>query len=356
MVFPYGGVRRSARLPAFCLFIGLLTQPIVSQAHFLFLPTAQAGHESHPFGNFEKNHHDFIGDFFYSNDWERLRFLGELQISREERDMERLQVGWRASSESSLWFGRFHSPISLWNTEHHHGRYLETSVGRPTIVEFEDNGGPLPVHLTGLLLESTHPVGDGVIQIDTAVASGPKFENQLEPIDVIRKPRFNDLALALRAVFRPEITRDTRYGLMFAQTRIPAKDLSFNKVLQNVVGFATILDLDPLRVLGEAFRIDHRVLDGSPNVWPSYSAGYAQLEYKIAPGAWTAYARFEGISTNLNPDYRAAFPDLAKQKHILGLRWDFYRNQALKLQVDRITQFDGPTSRGVEIQWSALFP
>ena len=351
--------RRAARLPRALLLscsAWLLVQPVPLAAHFLFLPTIWAADETHPFGAADRHQWDAIGDFFYSDDWERLRFLGELQVSRNEQDMERLQVGWRIDPEASLWFGRFHNPISLWNTEHHHGRYLETSVGRPRIVEFEDQGGPLPVHLTGLLLESSHAMGEGAIQLDAAVASGPRFDGALGPIDVIRSPRFNKLALTARVAFRPDATRDTRYGFMLASTTMPAKGLAFEEIQQNTAGFSFIHEMDRLRVLGEAFRINHRVTRGNGATWPSYWAGYGQVEYKLSPNVWTSYVRLEGASSHLTADYRDAFPDLSKDRELVGVRWDFYRNQALKLQLAREAPLAGPVSRGVQIQWSALFP
>jgi len=279
-----------------------------------------------------------------------------LQVSRHESDTERLQVGWRIGPEASLWFGRFHNPISLWNTEHHHGRYLETSVGRPRIVEFEDKGGPLPVHLTGLLLESSHPIGEGAVQLDAAVASGPQFDGTLQPIDVIRSPRFNKLALTARIAFRPDVTRDTRYGFMLATTTIPASRLAFEEIQQNTAAFSFIQEVDRLRILSEVFRINHRVTQGSGAAWPSYWAGYAQTEYKLAPGVWTAYIRLEAVSSHLTADYRDAFPNLSKDRELIGVRWDFYRNQALKLQLGREATLAGPVSHGIQIQWSALFP
>ena len=58
-----------------------------------------------------------------------------------------------------LWLGRFHQPASAWDTEHHHGRYLQTAITRPAIENWEDEEGLIPQHITGALLESRRPLG-----------------------------------------------------------------------------------------------------------------------------------------------------------------------------------------------------
>src|SRR5437879_3242980 len=84
--------------------VGVLTAFPVSAGEFMFMPTVayiqtpKSVHEP----NFEKQ--QYIGDLFYSADEGKLRFLGELQLDTGGADMERLQVGWRLTPETSLWF------------------------------------------------------------------------------------------------------------------------------------------------------------------------------------------------------------------------------------------------------------
>ncbi len=87
-------------------------------------------------------------DLFYTRTGERFRFLAEYLLTDDEHDLERLQVGWQLSEATRLWLGRFHQSASYWNTEHHHGQFLQTSIYRPAIEEFEDTGSLLPSHTT----------------------------------------------------------------------------------------------------------------------------------------------------------------------------------------------------------------
>src|SRR5690606_38429719 len=49
--------------------------------------------------------------------------------------------------------GRYHTPISYWNTAYHHGLWLQTSVARPELIQI--GGFYLPVHFVGGLVEGT---------------------------------------------------------------------------------------------------------------------------------------------------------------------------------------------------------
>src|SRR5207253_1865158 len=40
--------------------------------------------------------------------------------------------------------------IGYWNNAYHHGEALQPTIGRPGLFEFEDGGGMLPIHATGL--------------------------------------------------------------------------------------------------------------------------------------------------------------------------------------------------------------
>lgn len=61
-------------------------------------------------------------DIFYAAEAERMAFLAEIFISEEEKELERLQIGYSPAPFSTIWLGRFHSPISYWNNAYLIGR------------------------------------------------------------------------------------------------------------------------------------------------------------------------------------------------------------------------------------------
>ena len=90
--------------------------------------------------------------------------MAEVFISNDEPlDIERLQAGGLATPETTIWLGRHHSPLDYWSTQFHHGAYLQTAIKRPAISEFDDHGGILPNHLSGLFIEGQHAQGDAAI-------------------------------------------------------------------------------------------------------------------------------------------------------------------------------------------------
>jgi hypothetical protein len=323
---------------------------------FMFMPSAAIARQdpTAPVPTLERQ--QVIADFFYSTDIDWFRFLAEVQLDSSGSEVERLQAGWRLSPDLSLWVGRYHNPIGYWNVEHHHGHFMETSAERPQIIEFEDEGGPLPIHLVGGLLTGSHPIGDGSLHFDLGVAAGPRvLDGEFEPISIVEDLRFTGLALVARATYRPDATLDDLYGFSLARTKIPIQGPQYQTMQQDLAAFYASRDFDPVRVFGEVFRVSQRLLEGPGPAWPSYWAGYAQAEYKIVPGTWTAFARVEAISSRLTPDYIDLFPKLSKQRQIVGARWDFYQNQALKLEYVRDVSPTGFTTNGIELQWSAMF-
>src|SRR3954470_8334943 len=126
---------------------------------FLLLPSASAvGTFDRQAPNTHLEDEVLQADMILSLQKGPLKLFGEYLLSDHEGDLERLQLGWQLSDETVLWIGRFHQPTSVWNHDHHHGQYLQTSISRPAIDEWEDLGGVIPQHFTGALLESGRTV------------------------------------------------------------------------------------------------------------------------------------------------------------------------------------------------------
>ena len=121
------------------------------------LAATQGAGADHDTGSVGTN---LYADLLISEHRGALRLLAEALVStRGDHEFERLQVGWTVSDETTLWLGRFHQPASAWNTSHHHGAFLQTAITRPWIERWEDEGGVLPQHLMGALLEDLQARG-----------------------------------------------------------------------------------------------------------------------------------------------------------------------------------------------------
>ena len=50
--------------------------------------------------------------------------------------------------------------LGYYNTAFHHGTWFQTTIDRPRIFEFEDSGGPLPIHNVGVAMMGKIPSGE----------------------------------------------------------------------------------------------------------------------------------------------------------------------------------------------------
>lgn len=74
-------------------------------------------------------------------------------------DLERAQISFTPSDSFSVSAGRTHAMLGYYNTAFHHGTWFQTTIDRPRIFEFEDSGGPLPIHNVGVSAMGKVPSG-----------------------------------------------------------------------------------------------------------------------------------------------------------------------------------------------------
>src|SRR4051812_30823594 len=103
-------------------------------SEFVVFTSAEAHYFSTPMSTAQLNEDASLqADAVFAFNWKRFRMFGEYLLSSEEHDLERFQVGFEPVPETIVWGGRFHQPASGWNTEHHHGRYLQSAITRPSV-------------------------------------------------------------------------------------------------------------------------------------------------------------------------------------------------------------------------------
>ncbi len=74
-------------------------------------------------------------------------------------DVERLLLRYRQSDYLMASFGRMHTGVGYYNTAFNKGEFLETTVDRPFIYAFDDEGGILPMQDVGVSLTGKIPSG-----------------------------------------------------------------------------------------------------------------------------------------------------------------------------------------------------
>jgi hypothetical protein len=326
-----------------------------SESEFLAFPHINASYLSGLADGspLDSDEFDYGLDLFAVVEYRHFLFLGEALLAKEEQDIERLQLG-RRIGDSKVWLGRFHNPVGYWNTQFHHGAYMETSITRPAIVDFEDDNGPLPMHLTGLLIEGLKERDGSGLGYAIALAAGPELTDELEPLKILDPGSGSqDLALTVNVYRQPVVFDPTQYGLFVNYTKIPAASRGFEEIRQLSAGGYLNWEPAPWRLIGSAFYVRNRMYHSSAVQEDDFFSGYFQAENALND-KWKIYGRLEGTFGGDNDAYLALFPDLVQDRVLGGVRLDVFDRHSFKLEISaNRTQADN--FRQLMLQWDAMF-
>jgi hypothetical protein len=297
----------------------------------------------------------------------QFRVFGEYYITPGERDLERFQMGFEFVPETVLWIGRFHQPASAWNTEHHHGQYLQTDITRPYIERWEDEHGLIPQHITGALFESRHTLGrDGAVQLSGGVGAAPAVsDRELDAIDLIgANPGRHRLSVTGRLAYLPQYVGTSSMGLLFGHDDLSVSSartlvsLHSNAAKLSIYGAYIDWMADPWRIVAANYYVDIALTEANRN--ESFTSGYLQVERQL-PGRFTIFGRLEDSARMQESRYVALFDNadgdivIALRRQALGVRWDYTRRQALTFELSHIVSLT-QTSNELRAQWSAAIP
>lgn len=301
----------------------------------------------------DKDHYEFAADIFATIEINRFRFLTEYVLSNEEQDLERFQLG-LSVNKHLLWLGRTHNPIGYWNIRYHHGSFFETSISRPSIIEFEHNNGVLPMHQSGLLLEGELINNGQVIGYSLTVGAGPDLRSKLEPWDVL-SPRSgtHDISTTLNLYLDSIFNNTSTVGLFVNYTKIPAKVANISEVRQTSSGIYANWDSMPWRLIVSSFYVHNDISYSARSGTDTFFSAYLQAEYTLREN-WIFYSRIEGTAADDKDAYLALFPEFVEDRILGGIRYDFFSHNALKLEISG-NHSDKDNFAKVMLQWSAVF-
>ncbi|MDB6085903.1 MAG: hypothetical protein JWN43_3784 [Gammaproteobacteria bacterium] len=312
----------------------------------------------------------FDADVIVGLTHDQFRVFGEYFITPSEHDLERFQVGYEFVPDTVLWLGRFHQPASAWNTEHHHGRYLQTAITRPAIESWEDQEGLIPQHITGALLESRRPLGsEAGIQFSAGAGVAPSAPTnsraEYEPITVVgNNPGKHGVSFTGRLAYLPDYAGTSSAGLLWGHdqefVRSPATvaTLRSDHAILSVYGAYADWTLGPWRLIGSGYYVDVEL--DRPNSDESFISGYLQAERQL-PYRLTAFSRLENSARMQESRYVSLFNDhsgdidITLRRVAAGMRWDYARRQALSCELSHVVSLD---QRAYEARflWSAAIP
>lgn len=273
-----------------------------------------------------------------------------------DTDLERSFVRYTVGPWLKVSVGRFHTALGYWNDTFHHGTYLQTAIERPLMERFEDSGGLLPVHMTGLEIRGNGAWGAGNLgyTLDLGNGRGP-----------VKDPSsfyFNyNSSESLSEVIYYEWTNGLRIGENIYLGQLPGGSLlNSDSTVQNpncspsnmgqycgprgseaIYGFHVIYNSPKIEWLTEYEYMFHKYSDGYYNSDGSretyLNLVYSQFGYHT--GAYTPYVRYELDQTNTadaylnaNPGYQAQGLRGTQRNYVAGVRYELSPASALKAE------------------------
>jgi len=299
---------------------------------------------------------DFIPalDLIYGYSTDKFRLLTEYAISSEENEIERLQAGWVINDENVLWIGRVHTPDNYWNTTFHHGQFLQTSISRPWLDRFEDEGGPLIGHTTGLLLESDYQLNNGAgFSSKVAVGAGPHLESDLEPFDLASPGKSHKLTAQVSIAYIPQYLSSNQFGILASRSDISVStqnSVAFSNISQNIFGVFVDWSWNKSRVISAFRNITNRANNNNQD---SFWGAYVHVERSLT-SRWTSYGRFDYLNGEDDSEYLGLLEQTSSRQLTGGLRFDLTNKHAITIEVIDISATNGRLNRtNILVQWSA---
>lgn len=296
---------------------------------------------------------------FLSNLSESWRVLVDSVVRVEDNEfateLERMIVTYAPRDYFELGLGRYNISFGYYSSTYSHNTYFQTAASRPVLFEFEDNGGILPEHNTGLTVTGRLPgplrprylieVGNGqqlrstetpsaatndltTPGIATAIGEGGSAHDAGQATDAGQTVRDENRwkAVNLGLQIRPTRVPGLQLGANLYYDRLGAQDLP--AVREQVVGAFVAYLNEQWELLAEGVRINTRREGGR-----QFSSGgfYTQVARQIA--GVRPFARYQDVKV---PEGEPALgPAFHTRGPSVGLRLDPAPFVTMKFQVDR---------------------
>ena len=280
--------------------------------------------------------HSSIGlgqfDLFLTNRLSnKLSVLGEVVVEADTTntmgiDLERLLFQYSANDYFNLSIGRYHTGIGFYNTAFHHSTWLQSTVDRPFLFAFEDEGGILPIHNVGLSATGRIPSGELGLHYIAEIGNGrtsrsPSLEAVQNKLD-----ENNGKAVNFGLYARPGGLPGFQAGFsIYRDSLHPAGSANIG---QTIFSGHAVYQSAGLEVMNEVVVLRHNVAGGRLFYIPAF---YSQLSKRF--GKVRPYFRYEYMNV---PRGEPMYGDVGLlHGPIGGIRYDFSDFAAYKVEYFR---------------------
>jgi hypothetical protein len=291
--------------------------------------------------------------FYYAEEGDTFSILAEAAVSEKRQNLERFQVGVKVSPNSTLWLGRGHTPYGYWNTQYHHGSYLNNSITAPGSIV----GGMLNRHLTGLEWDAEFQLeNQASVKFEYMLGYAPKYTGEVSSFTGLagfaasmddRGGSFTDFDLldpgnlsehdigqTVRLSYNGLGNPENSMGVFYSNNKYKA-EVNFK---QQSGGVFANWQGQRWRGFGGYYWIENEI-----NQTHITRYGWVQGEYN--QGDYTWFSRFEKSHGDIDD---TVFPMFTEETYIFGLRFDFAQRQAIKIEYSQ----QKSAKNQLRIEWS----
>jgi hypothetical protein len=276
--------------------------------------------------------------------------IGESDAQSFDIELARALLKYDYNDHLRLSVGRYHTGIGYYNTAYHSGRYLQTTVDRPLVMEFSADGGILPTQAIGLSVTGTIPSArlglNYIAEYGTSDTIRPDLGGGGNATD---ENNGNHVNLGL--FLRPDSVPGLQVGGSFYHDRIsdfvkgPRVRLG-----QTIINAHAVYTGHGLEILNEAFLIRNAYEQGGPTY--NMPAFYSQVPKRF--GKIRPFFRYQYTNLNLNSSYDDDDFQL-RYGPSFGARYDFTDSIALKTQLDHTVRKSKANLNGLQMQLAFSF-
>ena len=238
-------------------------------------------------------------------------------------EVERSFIRFDQSDHFKLSFGRFHTPISYWNTAFHHGSWLQTTASRPASIAF--GGSFIPLHFLGALGEGAASAGGLNVNYYSGIGNGRSSV-------LSRDGDFGDVnnnkAWLAGAFLKPDWLYGFQVGGAVYRDKIDATGKP--EAREWIENAHIVWTRENPEIIAEFFNVSHAA-PGS-GVAVTSQAWYAQIGWRLPfADLWKPYYRYEYIHIpQADLVYRGTVA--SSRGSTLGVRYDISNYAAFKFE------------------------
>jgi hypothetical protein len=268
----------------------------------------------------------------------RLSALGELAFDEGgygapnfNIDVERLLLQYQQNDYLKIGVGRYFTSIGYYNTAYYSADWAQTTMRRPTIVAFMDDGGILPTQRNGITASGRLSSSDLGLHYVAEVGTGDMQRTDLLQLGYLFSYKART-AYNLALFVRPQRLRGLQVGgSYYHDTVIPSNNgIDLATVRQSIYSGYVVYNTPRWEWLNEAYLIHHAVLDSRTYNTPAF---YSQISRRLTP-AIRPYFRYTWVNAS---DNNPVFGDVRRADGVeTGIRYNFSEWVGLKTEYDRL--------------------